>query len=53
MEDGTRIPVLLETSLPYIDHRNCRNVYTKGFKVLVTFDKFCAGSILGNKIFNS
>jgi len=42
--------MLLESSLPYIDHNSCRDLYENGFKPFVTFDKFCAGSALGNKI---
>lgn len=35
---------LLEAYLPYIDHNTCRNMYTNGFELFVTSDKFCAGS---------
>jgi len=49
-EKGILSPILLEASLPYIDHRTCRNIYTNGFEAFVNVDKFCAGSTLGNKI---
>lgn len=52
MENGTLSPILLETSLPYIDHRSCRNIYSNGFKIFMPYDKFCASFTLGNKIFN-
>jgi len=51
-EKGISSPILLEASLPYIDHSSCRSMYTNGFETFVTVDKFCAGSALGNKIFN-
>lgn len=44
---GSRSPVLLELSLPYIDLHTCRKMYTNGFEVYMTSDKFCAGSALG------
>ncbi|XP_060881629.1 uncharacterized protein LOC132953090 [Metopolophium dirhodum] len=44
---GINSPILLEASLPYIDHSSCRNMYTNGFESFVTVDKFCAGSALG------
>ncbi|XP_060869344.1 uncharacterized protein LOC132944160 isoform X2 [Metopolophium dirhodum] len=47
-ENGILSPVLLETRLPYIDMRSCRNMCTFGFKPYVTPDKICAGSSLGN-----
>eukprot|EP00102_Acyrthosiphon_pisum_P024655 XP_016661865.1 PREDICTED: limulus clotting factor C-like [Acyrthosiphon pisum] len=50
-EKGISSPVLLEASLPYIDHDSCRNMYTNGFESFVTADKFCAGSASGNKIY--
>ncbi|XP_029344850.1 modular serine protease-like [Acyrthosiphon pisum] len=46
-EKGITSPILLEASLPYIDHISCRNMYTNGFELFVTVDKFCAGSALG------
>ncbi|XP_022182777.1 mannan-binding lectin serine protease 2-like [Myzus persicae] len=45
-EKGISSPILLEASLPYIDHSSCRNMYTNGFELFVTVDKFCAGSEL-------
>ncbi|XP_029344854.1 mannan-binding lectin serine protease 2 [Acyrthosiphon pisum] len=45
-EKGISSPILLEASLPYIDHDSCRNMYTDGFESFVTVDKFCAGSAL-------
>ncbi|XP_003240403.1 trypsin-1 [Acyrthosiphon pisum] len=45
-ETGYSSPVLLEASLPYIDHSSCRNMYTNGFELFVTDDKFCAGSLM-------
>eukprot|EP00102_Acyrthosiphon_pisum_P021358 XP_016658568.1 PREDICTED: complement C1s-A subcomponent isoform X2 [Acyrthosiphon pisum] len=45
-EKGISSPVLLEASLPFIDHRSCRDMYTNGFESFVTVDKFCAGSAL-------
>jgi len=48
-ETGISSPILLEASLPYIDHGSCRNICEKGFEAFIlTDDKFCA---LGNKIF--
>jgi len=49
-EKGIESPILLEGSLPYIDHNSCRDMYTNGFERYVTVDKFCAGSESGNKI---
>ncbi|CAI6344248.1 unnamed protein product [Macrosiphum euphorbiae] len=49
-EEGISNPALLEASLPYIDHSSCRNMYTNGFESFVTFDKFCAGSALGQGV---
>ncbi|KAF0762508.1 Uncharacterized protein FWK35_00006322 [Aphis craccivora] len=51
MENGTLSPILLEASLPYIDHRSCRNIYTNGFKMFVTYDKFCASFTLGQGVY--
>jgi hypothetical protein len=51
-ENGKLSPVLLETTLPYIDHNSCRDMYTNGFQIFLTVDKFCAGSALGNTILN-
>jgi len=51
-EKGISSPILLEASLAYIDHSTCRNMFTNGFEQFVTVDKFCAGSTLGNQIFN-
>ncbi|XP_022162710.1 uncharacterized protein LOC111028389 isoform X2 [Myzus persicae] len=48
-EKGTLSPVLLETSLPYIDQETCQKMFTNGFEQFVTVDKFCAGSQLGKK----
>ncbi|XP_060840495.1 uncharacterized protein LOC132921475 [Rhopalosiphum padi] len=45
-ENGKLSSVLLETSLPYIDHNSCRDMYTNGFQIFLTVDKFCAGSAL-------
>eukprot|EP00102_Acyrthosiphon_pisum_P006978 XP_003241091.2 PREDICTED: uncharacterized protein LOC100572031 isoform X6 [Acyrthosiphon pisum] len=45
-EKGISSPILLEASLPYIDHSTCRNMYTNGFELFMTVDKFCAGSTL-------
>ncbi|XP_060871436.1 uncharacterized protein LOC132945689 [Metopolophium dirhodum] len=45
-ENGNSSPVLLETRLPYIDMRSCRNMCTLEFKPFVTHDKICAGSSL-------
>ncbi|XP_029345055.1 uncharacterized protein LOC100167148 isoform X2 [Acyrthosiphon pisum] len=45
-EKGISSPILLEASLPYIDHSTCRNMFTNGFELFVTVDKFCAGSTL-------
>ncbi|CAI6367530.1 unnamed protein product [Macrosiphum euphorbiae] len=45
-EKGISSTILLEASLPYIDHSSCRNMYTNGFESFVTVDKFCAGSAL-------
>ncbi|XP_016655958.1 modular serine protease isoform X2 [Acyrthosiphon pisum] len=45
-ETGISSPILLESSLPYVDHDSCRNMYTDGFESFVTDDKFCAGSAL-------
>ncbi|XP_060840496.1 uncharacterized protein LOC132921476 isoform X1 [Rhopalosiphum padi] len=45
-EIGTLSSILLETSLPYIDHYTCRDMYRHGFQLFVTLDKFCAGSAL-------
>ncbi|XP_025208667.1 uncharacterized protein LOC112604026 [Melanaphis sacchari] len=45
-ENGTLSPILLQTSLPYIDRNSCRNIYNSGFQLFVTDDKFCAGSTL-------
>ncbi|XP_050053297.1 venom protease-like [Aphis gossypii] len=43
-EKGTSSPVLLETYLPYIDRKSCRDIYKNGnFDLFVTTDKFCAG----------
>ncbi|XP_029345047.1 uncharacterized protein LOC100574854 isoform X3 [Acyrthosiphon pisum] len=47
-EKGISSPILLEASLPYIDHSTCRDMYTNGFELFMTVDKFCAGSTLGN-----
>jgi len=52
-EKGISSPILLETSLPYIDRSSCHNMYTNGFESFVTVDKFCAGSALGNKIYQN
>ncbi|CAI6344827.1 unnamed protein product [Macrosiphum euphorbiae] len=43
---GISSPVLLEASLPYIDHSTCRDMYKNGFELFVTVDKFCAGTAL-------
>ncbi|XP_029345059.1 modular serine protease-like isoform X2 [Acyrthosiphon pisum] len=43
-------PILLEASLPYIDLSTCRNMYTNGFELFMTVDKFCAGSTLGQGV---
>jgi len=51
-EKGISSPILLEASLQYIDHSTCRNMYTNGFELFMTVDKFCAGSTLGKQIFN-
>ncbi|KAE9523065.1 hypothetical protein AGLY_016537 [Aphis glycines] len=45
-ENLTYSPVLLESSLPYIDYRSCKNIYKDGFHLFVTVNKFCAGSEL-------
>eukprot|EP00102_Acyrthosiphon_pisum_P024308 XP_016661518.1 PREDICTED: uncharacterized protein LOC100574425 isoform X2 [Acyrthosiphon pisum] len=45
-EKGISSPILLEASLPYIDHSTCRNMFTNGFELFVTVDKFCSGSTL-------
>ncbi|XP_060881631.1 uncharacterized protein LOC132953091 isoform X2 [Metopolophium dirhodum] len=48
---GISSPILLESSLPYIDHSSCRNIYTNGFEAcILTDDKFCAGSALGQGV---
>ncbi|XP_060872105.1 uncharacterized protein LOC132946240 [Metopolophium dirhodum] len=49
-EKGIASPILLEASLPYIDHRTCREMYKNGFELYVTKDKFCAGSELGQGV---
>ncbi|XP_016661871.1 limulus clotting factor C isoform X2 [Acyrthosiphon pisum] len=49
-EKGILSPILLEASLPYIDHSSCRNMYTNGFEQFVTDDKFCAGSLTGQGV---
>lgn len=36
-------------TLPYIDHKTCKEMYTNGFQNYVTYDKFCTGYKLGNK----
>ncbi|XP_050434792.1 modular serine protease-like isoform X2 [Adelges cooleyi] len=41
---------LLQAKLPYIDHMTCRNMYTNGFELFVTSDKFCAGSKIGQGV---
>jgi len=51
-ENDIDSPTLLETSLPYFDHKTCRNMFKCGFESYVTIDKFCAGSALGNNIWN-
>eukprot|EP00102_Acyrthosiphon_pisum_P010378 XP_008178678.1 PREDICTED: urokinase-type plasminogen activator-like [Acyrthosiphon pisum] len=43
-EKGIPSPILLEASLPYINHSTCRKMFTGGFERFVTIDKFCAGS---------
>lgn len=42
---------ILNVTLPYIDSKTCRELYTNtnGFDRYITKDKFCAGSIGGNK----
>ncbi|XP_060872108.1 uncharacterized protein LOC132946242 [Metopolophium dirhodum] len=49
-EKGIASPILLEASLPYIDHRTCWEMYKNGFELYVTKDKFCAGSELGQGV---
>ncbi|XP_060836526.1 modular serine protease-like isoform X1 [Rhopalosiphum padi] len=49
-EKGIQSPILLEATLPYIDHDSCRKMYTNGFQTFVTIDKFCAGSALGQGV---
>ncbi|XP_029345751.1 mannan-binding lectin serine protease 2 [Acyrthosiphon pisum] len=51
-EKGIESPILLEASLPYIDHNSCRDMYINGFERYVTVDKFCAGSALGQGVLN-
>ncbi|CAI6368896.1 unnamed protein product [Macrosiphum euphorbiae] len=42
-ETGISSPILLEASLPYIDHSSCRNICANGFEAyILTDDKFCA-----------
>lgn len=40
--------VLLEANVSYTDKNTCRDMYSNGFQSLVTIDKFCADSQLGN-----
>lgn len=40
--------VLLKTNASYIEKNACRDMYANGFQSLVTVDKFCAVSELGN-----
>jgi len=40
--------VLLEANVSYTDKNTCRDMYSNGFQSLVTIDKFCAVSELGN-----
>ncbi|XP_060870975.1 modular serine protease-like isoform X2 [Metopolophium dirhodum] len=49
-EKGLSSLILLEASLPYINHDSCRSLYTNGFETFVTVDKFCAGSALGQGV---
>ncbi|XP_060870192.1 transmembrane protease serine 11B-like isoform X2 [Metopolophium dirhodum] len=44
--DDIKSPILLEASLPYINRTSCQDLYKNGFESYVTFDKFCAGSVL-------
>ncbi|XP_060874108.1 uncharacterized protein LOC132947887 isoform X2 [Metopolophium dirhodum] len=49
-EKGIESSILVEASLPYIDHNSCRDMYTNGFQKYVTIDKFCAGSESGQEV---
>jgi len=41
---------LLEANIPYISYADCRKMYTNGFQIYVTPDKFCAGSQSGTGV---
>ncbi|XP_016661869.1 uncharacterized protein LOC100160377 isoform X2 [Acyrthosiphon pisum] len=52
-KNGTRTTsVLLESSLPFIDHSTCRKMNIDGFNQFVTFDKFCTHNKLGQRMLN-
>ncbi|XP_016661872.1 uncharacterized protein LOC107884408 [Acyrthosiphon pisum] len=46
-ENGKKVDVTFESTLPYIDHSTCRKINTDGFNQFVTFDKFCTYNKLG------
>eukprot|EP00102_Acyrthosiphon_pisum_P015054 XP_008185439.2 PREDICTED: limulus clotting factor C-like isoform X2 [Acyrthosiphon pisum] len=49
-ENGKKVDVTFESTLPYIDHSTCRKINTDGFNQFVTFDKFCTYNKLGQKV---
>lgn len=49
-ENNVPSPELLETTLPYIDRKNCLDMFSPDFQRYLTTDKFCAGALTGNKI---
>ncbi|CAI6346329.1 unnamed protein product [Macrosiphum euphorbiae] len=45
--NGSISPILLESSLPYIDLSTCKKMYPSVSRVVLTDDKFCTTSELG------
>lgn len=41
--------VLKEANLPYIDRDECKRINSYGFRVYLTKERFCAGSLARNR----
>lgn len=49
LENATESEVLLNTNIPFISKANCLKMVQEAFRRYITVDKFCAGSLTGER----